>query len=287
MFKLISNQIVNDFTRGAMKNLKSHIISLVLISLAGLSTALADTSTPPAGSVKFDFLASSPEGSWQLREDSDTNHKGKQTISLVKTSILGKETRNGKLHYWIEMGVDTLKVSKKGKRKPKGKRMVIKSLIAEESLRGDSANILKNLRSFGEEVIIQTGNETPMRMNTSGDLIGNMMNTLGAEIRYDFTNQGSETVNTPAGDFTTDKINGKGTVDMNVIFKKIHVESDNTMWISSEVPFGIVQQSGTTITNGKSSTQTSKLLEYGMSGATSEIVKEPENMPDIGNLFGG
>lgn len=270
-----------------MKKLKSYIVSLVLISLASISIALADTSTELNGTVKFDFLASSPQGSWQLSEDSDTNHKGKQSIALVKTSILGQETRNGKPHYWIEMSVDSFKVTKKGKRKPRGKRMIVKSLVAEESLRGDSANILKNLRSFGEEVIIQAGNETPMRISNSGGLIGNMMNSLGAEIRYDFINQGPEIVSTSMGDFSANKINGQGTVDMKVVFKKIHVESDTTMWISDKVPFGIVQQSGTTSTNGKISTQTSKLIKYGMSGALSEITKEPENMPDLGNLFGG
>jgi len=263
-----------------MKNFVSQLISLIFIGTLGVSVAFASD-------VKFDFLASSPEGSWQLREDSDTNHKGKQTISVVKTSILGKETRNGKLHYWIEMGMDTFKVSKKGKRKHKGKRVVVKSLIAEESLRGDSANLFKNLRGFGEEVIIQNGKETPMRMSSSGGMIGNMLNALGAEIRYDFTSQGSETIESAAGKFSTDKINGKGEVDMKVVFKKIHVESDTTMWISPDVPFGVVKQEGTTITNGKTSTQTSTLLEFGMSGAISEITKEPQDMPDLGGLLGG
>jgi len=48
-----------------------------------------------------------------------------------------------------------------------------------------------------------------------------------------------------------------------------------------------VQQKGTTISNGKTSTQSSKLLEFGMSGAVSEITQEPEEMPNLGELFGG
>jgi len=126
-----------------------------------------------------------------------------------------------------------------------------------------------------------------MRMNTGGGLLTNTLNTLGAEIRYDFANQGSETINTLIGDFATDKINGKGVIEMNTVFKKIRVESDTTMWVSSKIPFGIVQQKGTTISNGKTSTQSSKLLEFGMSGAVSEITQEPEEMPNLGELFGG
>jgi len=263
-----------------MKYCITAFINLIL-------TIFLCTSMAFANGVEFDFLAASPEGSWQLREDSDTNHKGKETITVVKTSILEKENRNGEPHYWIEMGMDTFKVTKKGKRKPKGKRLIVKSLIAEQALRGDSANIMKNLRGFGEEVIIQNGKETPTRMSNSGGLVGSLLNAMGAEIRYDYSNQGSETVETPAGTFETDKLNGKGEVNIKTVFKKVHVESDTTMWVSPKVPFGIVLQQGSTISNGKTSTQSSKLLEFGMSGAVSEITKEPENMPEFGGLLGG
>jgi len=146
---------------------------------------------------------------------------------------------------------------------------------------------MKNLRGFGEEVIIQNGKETPTRMSNSGGLVGSLLNAMGAEIRYDYSNQGSETVETPAGTFETDKLNGKGEVNIKTVFKKVHVESDTTMWVSPKVPFGIVLQQGSTISNGKTSTQSSKLLEFGMSGAVSEITKEPENMPEFGGLLGG
>lgn len=264
-----------------MKFLIQKIIVAVIFCSIATSTAYAEQ-------VSFDLLASSPAGSWQLREDSDTNHKGKQTISIVKTSILGSEVRGGKTYYWIEMGMDTFKVNKKGKRKPKGKRLVVKSLIAEEVLRGESANVMQNLRGFGEEVIIQNGKkDKPMRISNSGGLIGNMMNSMGAEIRYDFTNLGSETIETAVGPLKSEKISGRGVVDMKVVFKKIHIESDNTVWISSKIPFGIIKQEVTTVTNGKNSTQSSKLLEFGMSGAVSEITKEVEDMPDLGGFLGG
>ncbi len=264
-----------------MKFLIQRLIALVIFFSTAAPTAFAEE-------VSFDLLASSPAGSWQLREDSDTNHKGKQTISVIKTSILGSEVRDGKTYHWIEMGMDTFKVNKKGKRKPKGKRLVVKSLIAEEVLRGESANVMQNLRGFGEEVIIQNGKkDKPMRINNSGSLIGNMMNSMGAEIRYEFTSIGPETIETAVGPLKSEKISGKGVVDMKVVFKKIHVESDNTMWISTQIPFGIIKQEGTTVTNGKSSTQNSQLLEFGMSGAVSEITKDAEDMPDLGGFLGG
>lgn len=278
---MFAHQIVKDFTEGTMKFLIQRLIVVVIFCSIATSAAYAEQAS-------FDLLASSPAGSWQLREDSDTNHKGKQTISVIKTSILGSEVRSGKTYYWIEMGIDNFKVSKKGKRKPKGKRLVVKSLIAEEVLRGESANVMQNLRGFGEEVIIQNGKkDKPMRINKTGGLMSNMMNSMGAEIRYEYKSLGSETIETAVGPLKSDKISGKGAVDMKLVFKKIRVESDSTVWISSKIPFGIIKQEGTTVTNGKNSTQSSKLLEFGMSGAVSEITKEVEDMPDLGGLLGG
>jgi hypothetical protein len=74
---------------------------------------------------------------------------------------------------------------------------------------------------------------------------------------------------------------------MNIIIKKIRVESDSIMWLSAKVPFATVKIEGTTTTNGKVSTNTSELLEYGIVGSNSLITKEPKDMPEIPNLFGG
>ena len=144
---MFAHQILKDFNEGTMNFLIQRLVTLVVF--ISIASAAAHAEQP-----SFDLLASSPTGSWQLREDIDTNHKGKQTVSVIKTSILGSEVRNGKTFYWVEMGMDIFKVNKKGKRKAKGKRTIVKSLIAEEVLSGESANVMQNIRGFGEEVIL-------------------------------------------------------------------------------------------------------------------------------------
>ena len=120
---MFAHQILKDFNGGTMNFLIQRLITLVVFFSIATSAAYAEQPS-------FDLLASSPTGSWQLREDIDTNHKGKQTISLVKTSILGSEVRGGKTYYWVEMGMDNFKVNKKGKRKAKGKRAIVKSPVS-------------------------------------------------------------------------------------------------------------------------------------------------------------
>lgn len=243
-----------------------------------------------AKNVSFDFLSSSPVGSWQVREQIDTNHKGKKTGSIIRTSMISKEQRNGKPHYWIEVGMDTFKINKKGKRKTTGKRTVIKSLVPESTLTGDPANVLNNLRAFGVEMIMQSGNAKPMRISGTEGMMASAMKMSNAEIEYEFEALGPEKISVAAGEFATNKIKGSGSVDMKVVFKKVHVDSDSTMWISNKVPFGTVKTKGTAVTNNKSTTTISELMEFGVSGAKSEITKEPDDMPEIpklGDLFGG
>ncbi len=258
-----------------MKKLLIAIIS-VLFSLS--------IGVPSSHAVDFDMLAATPVGSWQVREDIETNAKGKQSGITMRTSMLGTEERNGEMHYWIEASMSSFKISKKGKRKPRGKTMVIKALIAESVFKSDAENILGNLNGLGEETIIQTGNEKPMRIRDSGGMMAGMMNAFGAQITHDYSAQGSESVSVPAGEFEAQKISGSGTVEMKVIFKKIHVESDSTVWISDKVPFGAVRGETTSVTNGKASTTSSQLLEFGKSGAVSLITQEPEDMPDMPNM---
>lgn len=258
---------------------KTLIVSLCLVCMGA-----------SAKTINFDFVSSSPVGSWQVREQIDTNHKGKQTGSIIRTSMIGKEQRNGEPHYWIEVGIDTFKITKKGKRKVTGKRVVMKSLVPESTLKGDPANVLSNLRAFGVETIMQSGNDKPLRIRDSGGMMAGAMKMSNAEIKYEFEMLGSESISVAAGEFATTKIKGAGSVKMKIVFKKMHIDSEATMWISNKVSFGTVKMEGTSVTNGKSGTTTAELKEYGVKGAVSEITQEPEDMPEIpklGELFGG
>lgn len=253
-----------------------------------LLTILALSSTPAnAAGISFNMLSATPEGSWQLREDIETNHKGKRSGSTIKSSMLGSEMRDGKKHYWIEMAIDTFKISRKDKRKKTGKRAVIKSLIPAEMFSDDPANVLNNLRGFGVETIIQNGDEEPMRMADTSGMMAGMMQMTQAEMVFDFEPAGNETVEVPAGTFNAQKVNGSGSVSMKILFKKLNVETDSTVWLSSKVPFGTVKVEATSTTNGKASSNSSQLLEYGKSGAVSEITREPKDMPQMPNIFGG
>lgn len=265
-----------------MKNITQPLLFALLFITVNTSSFASD--------VSFDFISSSPVGSWQLREQIDTDHKGRKTAMLMRTSMIAKENRKGKPHYWIEVGMDSFKISKKGKRKANGKRVVMKSLVPESTLIGDPANVLTNLRTFAIETIMQSGDSKPMRMTNAGGFMDGAMKMMNTEIKYDFQTLGSESVNVKAGQIDTQKIRGTGSVDMKVLFKKLHIDSDATIWISDEVPFGTVKMQGTAVTNGKSSEQIGELLEYGSSGAFSEITQAPEDMPvlpNLGELFSG
>jgi len=265
-----------------MNNIKVRIL-LPLILIVMSSQALA-------GGVSFDLLRSTPVGSWQLREEIDTNAKGKQTGTTIRTALVGKESRGGQTHYWLEMEIDSFKITRKGKRKKKGSRLIVKSLVSESVLKGDPANVMKNLQGIGVETIIQSGKDKPMRLRNTGDMMAGIAQAANIQIQYDFNDLGRETVDVAAGSFESKKIQGKGNVDTKVLFKKIKIQSDATMWLSDKVPFGTVKIDGMTLTNGKKSTQSSQLLEFGMSGAQSKITGEIEDAPELpglGDLLGG
>lgn len=239
-----------------------------------------------AFAIDFRLLEATPIGSWQEREEMTTDHKGRKTAAVMRSSLLGTEQRNGKPYYWIEMVVESYKINKKGKRKKDGDRVIIKTLVAKSALEGDPANLLTNLKGFGEEMIMQSGKEKPMRMTGSGGMMAGLMKAAGTEVNYSFKEMGNETVTVPAGQFSTVKIEGSGSTETKVIFKKIKIDSTSTAWMSADVPFGFVKSDGTSTMNGKKSTHQSELLAFGMSGAESQITGEPQDMPSLGNIFG-
>jgi len=262
---------------------------LLLIALNFLIISILPAHTVTAKAVDFKILSATPEGSWQVREHIETSAKGKKTGTTLRTSMLGSEMRNGAKHYWIEVAIDSFKISKKGKRKARGKRSVMKSLISESVLKGDPENILSNLGGFAVETIIQNGKDQPMRISDSGGMMSGLMKAFGTQMEYQYTDQGSESVTVSAGEFETSKISGKGSVEMKIIFKKMRVESESIAWMSANVPFGVVRMEVTSTTNGKPSSSVTELLEFGKSGAVSEITEEPQDMPampNVGELFG-
>lgn len=261
-----------------MKSIRIVVLAclITLVSVVG--------SVVNAQGVRFDMLTSTPAGSWQLREDTTTDRKGRQTVTSTRTTMLGKESRNGQDHYWIEMVIQGYKV-KKGKRKATGKPMIVKSLMSASILNADAANVMTNLRGLSAEMIVQNGNDDPMRVTGSGGFLAGLMKGLGAEINYKFEDQGTEKVTVSAGSFDAKKIHGGGTTEMKIIVRKMKIKSESTVWLADTVPFGMVKSVGYSTTNGKRSEFVNELLEYGMSGGASLITKQPRDMPNLTNPF--
>jgi hypothetical protein len=255
------------------------------VSTAILFMAMTFASVSQAQSVSFNLLDATPIGSWQLRQDPTTDKKGRKSIMETRSSLLSKESRDGETHYWVEMVIDNYKVKKNGSRKKEGEQVVVKTLISETLMNGDPANVMTNMRGFGAELIIQSGDQDPMRMSGSGGMFGAVMKAMGTEVNYDFNELGDESVTVPAGSFDARKIQGRGVTESKIVFKKIRVESESTVWWSAKVPFGIVKSEGHSITNKKKSVHSSELMEYGPSGATSLITKQPTDMPNLSDMF--
>ena len=265
----------------------SYVFRRYLVGLKPLLLFLVTLMLVHHQALAVNLVESAPIGSWQVRETIDVSPKGKQTGSTVKTSMIGKEERDGELHYWIEMYATSFKVKKNGKRKKTGKPVVMKSLIPASVLTDDPENVFNNLRAFGVETIVQSGNEDPMRITKGNGFLASVMSGTNMEIKYNFEELGNESVEVSAGKFSAKKMKGEGNASMKVALRKYTIESTSTVWLSDDVPFGIVKLEGVTTTNGKTSSQTAELLEYSTSGAVSAITKTPRDMPSIPNIFGG
>ena len=243
-----------------------------------LAVCILGISTQASAESYFDFSASTPKGSWALREITTTDHKGKQTVAVVRQKYLGSEQRQGQTYYWLETEMDNYKL-KKGKRKPEGEHTVLKVLVSEEAMNSDPANVVNNLQGFGKEIIMQSGDSPPMMMSEGGMLAGTLMKSMGIEINYKFTVEGKETIDTAAGDFKAKRVAGVGSTTSKIFFKKMEMKSQSVMWVSDKVPFGIVKSESTDTVNGKESQSQTLLLEYAKSGAVTAITGEARKMP--------
>jgi len=265
---------MRHFFKGDFRRAFVILLSLVL-SMGWGSSALA--------AIDIDILSATPIGSWAETEQTTSDHKGRESVNSVRMSMLGKEQRNGQTYYWVETVMNSFKV-KKGKRSSAGDRFIIKMLVPESSMRGDPASAFANLRGLGEEIIFQNGDSKPMRMSGAGSMAQSMMQMTGSSIDYQFNEQGRENVTVPGGSFDTRILVGTGSATMKLLFKKSTVNSKITSYYSTKVPFGVVRSVGEDTMNGKTSTYTSQLSEYGLSGASSLITETPEEMPAMPNM---
>ena len=236
------------------------------------------------GSLKklpYDFAKNTPQGSWQVKEVTTTDHKGKTTLGRIKTSVVGLDKRAGETFYWIEIETTQFKL-KKGKRVQDGKKTIMKALVPASAFEGDVANVVNNLRGIAEDLILQTGDADPIRLSGAGVMAQALLGSLDLEVEYGFEPQATEEIEVPAGNFSCQKVSGKGSATAKVLIKRITVESESTLWVSTKMPFGVVRSITDDVVNGKAQHAESVVVEYGLSGAESQITKEPTSMPGFG-----
>ncbi len=232
----------------------------------------------------FDLASSTPIGSWQTREEISTDHKGKQSAAVVTVSLLEKESRNGSPFVWIEMHMQNFKI-KKDKRKADGDPMTMKVLVPEARMHEDAASLMTNLRGFGEEIILQSGDDEPILISNSGMLAQQMLAAMGAEFDFDFRETGSEKWEVPAGSFTCTMLEGEGESRTKIMFKEIVIHSKSRTCITEKVPFGIVYGTAVTTSNGDDMHTETRLLDFGMSGAKTRIKGEPVAAPEMPSMY--
>lgn len=256
---------------------KITTFTVLLLSLFGLATS-------SYAAIEFNFNQSTPVGSWAIREDLTTDDKGRQTISVVKMSVVGKESVENSPYVWIELDSQAYKI-KKEQRKKQGDRVILKALIDTSTFEDSPANVIGNLSKYARTIIIQNGNNDPMMIENGGMLAQSMMQAAGVSVEFDYKDQGSKTMEVPAGKFSCKLVSGSGTAEVKVLIKTMKVSSQVESCYSNDIPFGLVQSSSTTVSNGDESTTLSQLIEFGKSGATSAITKEAQKMPEIPKLF--
>jgi len=264
--------------------MKQAVRTIFVLSLVLLGTGIIGA----ADAIDFDFVSSTPVGSWQEREQV-TENAGKTTVTVIKTKYLGDEERGGEVYAWVESEITNLKV-KKSDRKPMGKPVYVKVLLKKSVLEGDVVNSIGNFSELATEVIMQTGSDQPMRIKNAGQMVGGFAQAMGLQIDYQLSRDGSETATTPAGSFDCARYKGHGTTTIDMMIKKMTVESTTTQWISNEVPFGVVKVVSDDVVNSKPQHSETTLTAFGRSGAVSMITGEPQDAPEVpslGSLLGG
>ncbi len=249
--------------------MKSTLWPMLCLGLLALSQAVQ------ADAPSFSVTGATPVGSWAEREERRVDHKGRETITILRQAMVDKTELNGETHYWVESETVSYKIDRKGKRKQQGEPTIVKVLIAESAINGDPANLASNLTGFGKEIIMQTGDGQPMRIREGGMLGGMMMKALGIQIDYEFTKLGDEKVETPAGEFDAEKFAGTGSAEGRILIKKISVQSDSEIWMTPDLPFGFARSVSKETVNGKPESSETTVTSYGMHGGVSKITGEP------------
>lgn len=207
---------------------------------------LAGTAVMAANPVTYKGL------NWQVGQWAQYEMNMDKRTFIVKYSITGTETVNGKTWFWYE----------------------------NEIIMPETKTISKMLILPGEaspkHLYVKNGNEPAMDMTSmlTHQSAGQENNTLQKDEDIVKGFIGYESITVPAGPFNT-------------LHSKVQSQSggDKTdVWVSNKVPItGVVKLSGK---DKRASVLTMKLLKYGLSGAQTSIKEKPQafKMPQIPNM---
>lgn len=246
------------------------VIAATLSILIARASAGADQTQ-----VRFNFVAATPLGSWQAREQVRTAADGSKKILQIKASHVGSETRGGEPYAWIELELKPSEIDKKGKVKEQP-AIIAKLLIRQWFFDLDAGNVLSNPFSVAQEVILQSGGKTPIRYYGKGlQKVGNLMDM---KTKFAWKQVGVETVSAADSSFEALHLHGTGTADTHSMLKikKVSVATEADFWYSPKVPFGLLRGE---IKNpdGRAESWVGELKSFGTSGAVSQITGLPKD----------
>ena len=87
-----------------MKSSRSSRSVVLLASLILAAPALADAPS-------FSVTAVTPVGSWAEREERKVDHKKRETVTVLRQTMVDKVDRDGETHYWVESETTSYKIN--------------------------------------------------------------------------------------------------------------------------------------------------------------------------------
>jgi hypothetical protein len=248
----------------------------------GLVLAALALACPTRGAqIKFDVLAATPVGSWQVREQTTTKEDGSKRVLSIKTSMIGSEIRGGEPYLWVEMELRPTRIDKKGRVKEEPP-VISKLLVRQWFFDLDLGNVLCNPYPFAQEIILQTAeSEVPTRYYGKGlQKVGDL---LGLGTKFQWKQLPNESVEVTAGIFHAIRLQGSATEETRALLRKVQVETSADFWYAAQIPFGQVKGEVRN-PNGKPETWVSELKSFGTSGAVSQITQPPKDDTGKGRL---
>ena len=239
-------------------------------------------SVPTVAAQLPDFLANTPVGSWVTTQDTSSSDK---LVTQSTRSLVGEKTIDGIRYVWLETNIQQYKNTRSGKLKPKGDATGMKALMEASLLQSDMSNVLSNLQKFGRELYIKTGDGQVMDMSNLGALAQALTGGMGTKIEFDISATGEKKdFKTSQGTVKAEKYLGVGDAEIKIVIRTMKVHTETDMWLSDQVPFGLVESTSNNTINGKLETSHSQLIDFGFKGAVSQIDESQAVENPLGNF---